>query len=176
MFDGGSGGGAEAFRRACGAAVPDFRFCGGCQYQHVAYGAQLEWKTGQVAELLRLQAGLEVPVSPAVPSPQVYHYRSKITPHFHKPKGEKVGNIGFLKVGSRTEVVDVKQCCIAMEEINVALPMVRQMVHQAAAQYKRGATLLMRVSEGSVVTNNNAVATEHVGDLTFNFLAGIFPE
>ena len=153
---------------------PIFGFCGGCQYQHVAYGAQLEWKTGQVAELLRLQAGLEVPVSPAVPSPQVYHYRSKITPHFHKPKGEKVGNIGFLKVGSRTEVVDVKQCCIAMEEINVALPMVRQMVHQAAAQYKRGATLLMRVSEGSVVTNNNAVATEHVGDLTFNFLAGDF--
>ena len=52
--------------------------------------------------------------------------------------------------------------------------MVRKAVHQAAAQYKRGATLLMRVSEGSVITNNNAVCTEKVGSLTFNFLAGDF--
>ena len=32
----------------------------------------------------------------------------------------------------------------------------------------------MRVSEGSVITNNNAVCTEKVGELTFNFLAGDF--
>jgi 23S rRNA (uracil1939-C5)-methyltransferase/tRNA (uracil-5-)-methyltransferase len=51
---------------------------------------------------------------------------------------------------------------------------VRKAVHQAAAQYKRGATLLMRVIEGSVITNNNAVCTEKVGNLTFNFLAGDF--
>lgn len=153
---------------------PVYGYCGGCQYQHLEYSAQLEWKTAQVADLLRLQAGLELPVLPAIASPQTYGYRSKITPHFHKPKDAKVGNIGFLKTGSRSEVCDVKQCPIAMDELNAALPMVRKAVHQAAAQYKRGATLLMRVSEGSVITNNNAVCTEKVGSLTFNFLAGDF--
>lgn len=153
---------------------PVYGYCGGCQYQHLEYSAQLEWKTAQVADLLRLQAGLELPVLPAIASPQTYGYRSKITPHFHKPKDAKVGNIGFLKNGSRSEVCDIRQCPIAMAELNAALPVVRKAVHQAAAQYKRGATLLMRVSEGSVITNNNAVCTEKVGTLTFNFLAGDF--
>ena len=153
---------------------PVFGYCGGCQYQHLDYAAQLEWKTAQVADLLRLQAGLQLPVLPAIPSPVTYGYRSKITPHFHKPKEAKMGNIGFLRAGSRSEVCDIKQCPIAMDELNAALPLVRRSVQQAAAQYKRGATLLMRVSEGSVITNNNAVCTEKVGDLTFNFLAGDF--
>lgn len=164
----------EASPKRVQPLCPVYGYCGGCQYQHLEYSAQLEWKTAQVADLLRLQAGLQLPVLPAIASPQIYGYRSKITPHFHKPKDAKVGNIGFLRVGSRSEVCDVRQCPIAMEELNDALPVVRKAVHQAAAQYKRGATLLMRVSEGSVITNNNAVCTEKVGDLTFNFLAGDF--
>ena len=153
---------------------PVFGYCGGCQYQHLDYDSQLAWKTAQVADLLRLQAGLELPVRPAIASPRVYGYRSKITPHFHKPKEARMGNIGFLRVGSRSEVCDVKQCPIAMEEINEALPALRKAVQQAASQYRRGATLLMRVSEGSVITNNNAVCSEKVGGLTFHFLAGDF--
>ncbi len=153
---------------------PVFGYCGGCQYQHLNYADQLAWKTAQVADLLRLQAGLELPVLPAIPSPVTYGYRSKITPHFHKPKDAKMGNIGFLRAGSRSEVCDIKQCPIAMAELNAALPIVRKSVQQTAAQYKRGATLLMRVSEGSVITNNNAVCTEKVSNLTFNFLAGDF--
>lgn len=153
---------------------PVFGYCGGCQYQHVDYSAQLEWKTSQVADLLRLQAGLDIPVKPAIASPETYHYRSKITPHFQKPKEARMGNIGFLKAGSRSEICDIKQCPIAMEPINAALPALRKTVQQSAAQYKRGATLLMRVSEGSVITNHNAVCTEKVGELTFNFLAGDF--
>lgn len=164
----------EASPKRVQPLCPVYGYCGGCQYQHLEYSAQLEWKTAQVADLLRLQAGLQLPVLPAIASPQIYGYRSKITPHFHKPKDAKVGNIGFLRVGSRSEVCDVRQCPIAMEELNDALPVVRKAVHQAAAQYKRGATLLMRVSEGSVITNNNAVCTEKVGELTFNFLAGDF--
>ncbi|MGN0836582.1 MAG: class I SAM-dependent RNA methyltransferase [Akkermansia sp.] len=153
---------------------PVFGYCGGCQYQHLDYEQQLAWKTQQVADLLRLQAGLELPVRPAIPSPRTYGYRSKITPHFHKPKDAKVGNIGFLRAGSRSEVCDVQHCAIAMDPINAALPALRKAVHQSAAQYRRGATLLMRVSEGSVITNNNAVCTEQVGKLSFQFLAGDF--
>lgn len=151
-----------------------FGQCGGCQYQHLSYSAQLSWKTQQVAELMRLQAGIEHPVAEPICTEKVYNYRSKITPHFHKPKGEKVGAIGFLKVGSRQEVLDVPQCAIAMEQINAVLPSARQQIHKAAAQYRRGATILLRASEDGVITNNNAIATEKVGDLSFHFLAGDF--
>lgn len=164
----------EASPRRVQPQCPVFGYCGGCQYQHLEYAAQLEWKTAQVADLLRLQAGLELPVKPAIASPVTYNYRSKITPHFQKPKDARMGSIGFLRAGSRSEICDVKQCPIAMAPINAALPALRKAVQQAAGQYKRGATLLMRVSEGSVITNNNAVCTEKVGDLTFNFLAGDF--
>lgn len=164
----------EASPRRVQPQCPVFGYCGGCQYQHLEYAAQLEWKTAQVADLLRLQAGLELPVKPAIASPVIYNYRSKITPHFQKPKDARMGSIGFLRAGSRSEICDVKQCPIAMAPINAALPALRKAVQQAAGQYKRGATLLMRVSEGSVITNNNAVCTEKVGDLTFNFLAGDF--
>ena len=151
-----------------------FGTCGGCQYQHFSYDRQLLWKTRQVTDLLRLQAGLELPVNPAVASPRQYHYRSKITPHFDKPKEGGKPAIGFLKAGSRRDVVDVPQCPIAMECINEALPLARKSVYQAAARFKRGATILLRASEGTVITNNNAVACERVGDLEFHFLAGDF--
>lgn len=151
-----------------------FGTCGGCQYQHLDYEQQLLWKTRQVADLLRLQAGLQLPVNPAIASPKQYHYRSKITPHFDKPKGENKPAIGFLKAGSRREVIDVPQCPIAMECINEALPLARKSIYQAASQYKRGATILLRASEGTVISNNNAIACEHVGNLEFHFLAGDF--
>ncbi len=155
-------------------SCPVYGYCGGCQYQHLDYQVQLEWKTKQVADLLRLQAGLELAVRPAIASPVTYGYRSKITPHFQRPKDSKISQIGFLRAGTRSEICDIKRCPIAMDEINEALPPLRQSIHANAAHYKKGATILMRVSEGQVITNNNAVCTEHVGDLSFNFLAGDF--
>ncbi len=153
---------------------PIYGYCGGCQYQHLDYTSQLQWKGEQVADLLRLQAGLDQQVKAPIPSPKTYGYRSKITPHFHKPKDAKIGNIGFLRAGTRNDVCDVHRCPIAMDELNEALPVIRKAVQSNAAQYKRGATLLMRVSEGTVITNHAAVCTEQVGELNFNFLAGDF--
>ena len=37
---------------------PLFGDCGGCQYQHLAYDKQLDWKTRQVEELMRHMAGI----------------------------------------------------------------------------------------------------------------------
>lgn len=154
---------------------PAFGTCGGCRYQHLNYDQQLEWKRRQVADLLSLQADIRIEVKPPVATDRQYAYRSKITPHFHKPKGAQVGAIGFLRVGSRSEVCDISQCPIAMDPINEALPRLRQQVRQSAAKYKRGATLLMRVSEGGeVLSNPQAVCTERVGNLTLSFLAGDF--
>ncbi len=153
---------------------PLFGECGGCQYQHVNYPTQLEWKTRQVAELLQHMAKIDHPVLPAIPSPKEWNYRSKLTPHFQKPKNGKIEAIGFLRNGRRNSILDVPQCPIAMDEINEAMPELRKLAHQNAKQYKKGVTMLMRATEGRVETNHRAIATEHVGDLSFNFLAGDF--
>ncbi|MBB5351733.1 23S rRNA (uracil1939-C5)-methyltransferase/tRNA (uracil-5-)-methyltransferase [Haloferula luteola] len=153
---------------------PLFGACGGCQYQHLAYPAQLAWKTRQVGELLEHMAGIHHSVEPCHPSPQIWGYRSKITPHFAKPRQGVIDAIGFLPNARRSGQMDVPHCPIAMAEINAALPSVREDVRRRAKTYKRGATLLLRAVEGRVETNPNAIATERVGELSFDFLAGDF--
>ncbi len=152
---------------------PIFGTCGGCQYQHLAYPKQLDWKTRQVGELLKHMAGTEFPVNPCLSSHQIWNYRSKITPHFDRPRDGEIGPIGFLAFGRRS-LVDVPQCPIAMDEINAALPEIRADIRSRAATFRRGATILLRATEGRVETDPNAVATEHVGPLKFQFLAGDF--
>ena len=154
---------------------PLFGQCGGCQYQNLSYSAQLDWKRGQVAELLQRMAGIEFPVAPVHPSPLTYGYRSKITPHFQKPKNGQMGAIGFLVEGRLQQVLDVPQCPIASETINAKLPQVRREVTANARSYKKGATLLLRDSlDGYVCTDPTEMCEQQVGALKFSFHAGEF--
>ncbi len=149
-----------------------FGDCGGCQYQHLEYRLQLEWKTRQVGELLRHMAGVEFPVERCHPSPRQWGYRSKITPHFQRPRDGRVGAIGFRGLANR--IVDVPHCPIAMDGINDALPEIRAGVAERATTYKKGGTLLLREAGGRVETDHREVVTERVGELEFHFLAGDF--
>ena len=151
-----------------------FTTCGGCQYQHLPYEKQLEWKTRQVRELLLHMVGIEEEVNPTIPSPKQWGYRSKITPHFQRPKPGEDFPIGFLEFNRRTRLVDVYNCPIAMDEINEALQPIRDDVKRRASEYKKGATLLLRATEDRVETDHRAPVSEKVGDLKFNFLAGDF--
>src|SRR5919204_5688693 len=62
-----------------GTDVPGERgACGGCQYQHLSYDAQLDLKTGIVADLMHRQARLpDLGVRPTVPSPDPWRYRNR---------------------------------------------------------------------------------------------------
>lgn len=153
---------------------PLFGSCGGCQYQNLAYPEQLAWKQRQVAELLHHMARVDFPVEPIWPSPQQYHYRSKITPHFEQPRDGQIGEIGFLKTGRGRSLIDVPQCEIATPAINALLPKVRERVRENAKNYKKGATLLLREASGVVHTDHQATATETVCGQTLQFLAGDF--
>ncbi len=153
---------------------PLFGTCGGCQYQHLAYDRQLAWKQRQVAELLEHMAGVRFPVNDPVPSPRTWNYRSKITPHFRKPRSGQPLPIGFLAADGRNRLVDVPACPIAMDELNAALPAERERVRRSASKFRKGATLLLRAAAGSVHTNPREVVEERVGNLAFQFLAGDF--
>ncbi len=151
-----------------------FGRCGGCQYQHLTYAEQLAWKQRQVGELLQHMAGVEFPVAPVIGSPQEFGYRSKITPHFNPPRDGEPWPIGFLRQGTRFDILDVPHCPIATDAINARLPEVRARVHGQRATYTRGATLLLREASGTVTTDYDAVVTETVGHLKLRFLARDF--
>lgn len=146
-----------------------FGRCGGCQYQHLNYAAQLAWKRRQVAELLRHLAGVEFAVAPVSPSPRQLGYRSKITPHFAGPRkggGRETGEpfpIGFLRQGTRFDILDVPHCPIATDGINRRLATLRPEVRARAGDYPRGATLLLREASGVVTIDHDTVITETIG-------------
>ncbi len=52
--------------------------CGGCQYQHIAYAHQLEFKTAVVKDVLRRVGKIvDPPVSETLPSHDQYRYRNR---------------------------------------------------------------------------------------------------
>ncbi len=150
-----------------------FGECGGCQYQMMSYEAQLTWKREHVEDCLRpLKAqGHVLPVvEPTQGSPKTYGYRSKLTPHYQRLKGEEP-KIGFLRLGSSRAIVDVPQCPIAHPAINAVLPAARQALIKNPP--KRGGTLLLREA-GGVVSNPKDYVRQQVGDFVFEHQAGDF--
>jgi 23S rRNA (uracil1939-C5)-methyltransferase len=52
--------------------------CGGCQYQHIEYSAQLQMKRNVLRDVLRrIGKILDAPVQESIPSPHFYQYRNK---------------------------------------------------------------------------------------------------
>ena len=97
---------------------PCFGQCGGCQYQHLAYEAQLRWKQRQVTELLGRLGGLPPEaVRPVVPCPAPYGYRNRLMVRSQRHRREGRLVVGFLRPASR-EVLDVEACLLAEPELN----------------------------------------------------------
>jgi tRNA/tmRNA/rRNA uracil-C5-methylase (TrmA/RlmC/RlmD family) len=102
-----------------------FGECGGCQYQHIDYAAQLELKRKQVMDLLERMGGFaRATVRPVVPCPQPYHYRNRLMLRSQWNKPEQRLNIGFLRSDSRL-VVDLEECQIAEPALNEQIRHVR---------------------------------------------------
>ena len=99
--------------------------CGGCQYQHIAYEAQLQWKHKQIKDLFqrigRFQADV---ITPVIPCPQPYGYRNRIMIRSQWDKFKRGLNIGFIRADNRL-VVDIEQCKIAAPELNEQIKEVR---------------------------------------------------
>lgn len=150
---------------------PYFGRCGGCQYQHMAYGRQLELKRDHIAGLFSaLPRGLP-PVAIPIPSPKIYHYRTKLTPHHGRIRGGGDEPIGFLEA-TRHRICDIDRCPIAVESIGDALAECRRKIR--ATPTKRGGTALLRRTETGVTGDHRALVAETVSGKKFHFLAGDF--
>jgi tRNA/tmRNA/rRNA uracil-C5-methylase (TrmA/RlmC/RlmD family) len=102
-----------------------FGQCGGCQYQHLDYSAQLQLKHGQVCELFHRLGGFDPKlVAPVIPCSAPYGYRNRIMVRSQWDKFKQGLNIGFIRADNRL-VVDIEDCQIAEPALNEQITQVR---------------------------------------------------
>lgn len=96
------------------AACPYFQKCGGCQYQHIPYERQLEYKAGILRETLQRIAKIELKAEIQIHPPEPWNYRNRTrlrvqtTPEFA---------LGYYRFGSH-EFLGVQECPISSPLIN----------------------------------------------------------
>jgi tRNA/tmRNA/rRNA uracil-C5-methylase (TrmA/RlmC/RlmD family) len=102
-----------------------FGICGGCQYQHIEYSAQLRLKKKQVSDLFQRIGGLDPSlVSDVAPCPATYGYRNRIMIRSQWDKFKKGLNIGYVRADCGL-VVDIEECLIAEPALNERIKEVR---------------------------------------------------
>ncbi len=102
-----------------------FTDCGGCQYQHIDYAAQLRLKHKQICDLFQRIGGQDPGViAPVIPCPQPYGYRNRIMIRSQWDKFKQGLNIGFIRADNRL-VVDIEECKIAEPALNEQIRQVR---------------------------------------------------
>ncbi|MDY0161847.1 23S rRNA (uracil(1939)-C(5))-methyltransferase RlmD [Desulfobotulus sp.] len=113
-------------------------WCGGCKWQYLSYEKQLEYKTRQVGEALEHLAGIrDVVIHPALPSPEIFHYRNKmeftctdsrwlLPEELQNPDIKKDSAIGLHVPGAFDRVLDIERCHIQPEMANGILAFIRK--------------------------------------------------
>jgi len=102
-----------------------FGRCGGCQYQHLDYAAQLRLKHKQVCDLFERLGGLDpARVAPLIPCPRPYGYRNRIMIRSQWDKFKQGLNIGYIRADNRL-VVDIEECLIAEPALGEQIRRVR---------------------------------------------------
>lgn len=104
---------------------PHFSRCGGCQYQHMSYAAQLAAKHKQIVDLFQRVGGFaQTVISPVVPCPSPYGYRNRIMIRSQWNKPEQRLNIGFVRCDCGL-VEDIEECLIAEPAVSARIREVR---------------------------------------------------
>jgi 23S rRNA (uracil1939-C5)-methyltransferase len=118
-----------------------FGECGGCQYQHIDYSAQLRLKHKQVRDLFERIGGLDSSaVTEVVPCPKPYGYRNRIMIRSQWNKFKQGLNIGFIRAADRL-VEDIERCEISEPVLNEEIRKVR-----ANPPAKGGLKVVLRVA------------------------------
>ena len=95
-----------------------FGQCGGCSSQHIDYAIQLDNKRKQLAHSIGLEGDSAQAIQ--VFSDKEYYYRNRMDLMF-TPRG-----IGLRKKGDWRSCVDIEQCVIANEKLNLLIKEIRQ--------------------------------------------------
>ncbi len=117
-------------------------YCGGCQWQHIKYDAQLAYKREIVKEALAKIGGLDnIPVMDTIPSPELFGYRNKMEFTFsNRPwlmPSQLEDNperppfaLGLHIPGSFNRVIDIESCLLQPDNGNAILDIAREYVRK----------------------------------------------
>lgn len=108
---------------------PVFGQCGGCQWQHLPYIEQVQWKERLFAEAL-LRAGVAGAgvLQPLVAAPAEFGYRSRVQFKCHQTESGPVA--GFYRHGSHF-VIDTPACLLADPAIGRVFSFLREQLRSA---------------------------------------------
>ncbi|MBI3548427.1 MAG: 23S rRNA (uracil(1939)-C(5))-methyltransferase RlmD [Elusimicrobia bacterium] len=87
-------------------------YCGGCDWQHASYAAQLRYKREIVADCMRRIAKLNAPIADTLASPSEWRYRNKVQVPFQPAPGR--AKAGFYMPGSH-RVIEFEDCVVQPE-------------------------------------------------------------
>jgi 23S rRNA (uracil1939-C5)-methyltransferase len=110
----------EVLRPAEGRVEPRCRHygvCGGCHYQHMDYGHQLETKINILRDqFLRIAGIKDLPIEAMVPSPSPWNYRNTV--QFHLTPEGKLG----YQAASSHQVIAISECHLPEAILNETWP------------------------------------------------------
>jgi len=108
---------------------PVFGTCGGCQVQHLSYGAQLEWKTRLVRDALERIGGFAgVRVAPALGMDEPRAYRNKMA-LVVGASGEAI-ELGFYQMRSH-DFVPIAGCPVVLPQLDEAIAALRRIANDS---------------------------------------------
>src|SRR6202044_3840401 len=100
---------------------PYFQRCGGCQYQHIDYPAQLEQKREILREVLQRVGKIEFAGEIGVISGEPWQYRNRVQLHIAD------GNTGYFAQGSR-DLCAIDHCPIASPKLNSTIAKMKEVL------------------------------------------------
>ena len=143
---------------------PYFGVCGGCDYMHLNYAAELRYKKTALERTLQ-KAGVTTEIADIVPSDAEFGYRNKAQPVFAEKDGKIV--LGYYKERTRT-VKPVRSCILHPEWLTDIIALVTAWADEfklTAYSYetRRGILRHLAVREsGGVIQITLVAATERV--------------
>ncbi len=108
-----------------------FGTCGGCQWQHLRYDAQLEAKAEIVRSALARVGGTAAGVEPVMSSAEEYGYRRRARLH------SGGGRMGYFARGSH-DIVDIEACPVLEPALEAALERARSVCPEGAVDIETG--------------------------------------
>jgi len=107
---------------------PYFGRCGGCDFQQLAYQAQLDAKVETIKDCLRRLGGIEnIPDFQITPAPNQWHYRSRAQWQYDAVRQR----LGYFESGSR-HVCDVADCAVLAPELQQTLEGLRERMRESS--------------------------------------------
>lgn len=89
-----------------------FKECGGCQFQHISYEAELEVKREYLEDLFKSFSDIKIPKINSIPNP--YYYRNKCQMTYKMSKSKNVV-CGFYEEGTH-KIIPVVDCKIQAQK------------------------------------------------------------